>query len=270
MPKSNRNHNRGRTPRTSRAGAVGQAASAKKNRQNEIRDRIVEALLLAGIPCSQWPDCVQVHYLGIRDRHRFRQFRSPSPFQPPAFDRLNQSPEEWALMADKAWEQHRDRFLQECEYWVKAGVDQEIPQAKRLRDRGTVAALPSSRKRGANTPLDQRYGWTAKYFARVPLKEIAGEHANPSTVGRVARRIIRDAGWSTRSKEPGVHFNQPYQEFPKWKYHATESARIVHSRAEEAALGDGWMNSPAELQAIYPGLRPEEAILPNTLARKRQ
>ena len=251
MPKSNRNHNRGRTPTASRVGAVGQAASAKKNRQNEIRDRIVEALLLAGISCSQWPDCVQVHYLEMRDRHRFRQLRLPSPFQSPAFDRLNQSPEEWAKIADKAWERHRNWFLLKCEDWVKAGVDEEIPQAKRLRDRGkAAAAFPSSRRSGANTPLNQRYEWAARYFARVPLKEIAGEHANPSTVGRIARRIIRDAGWSTKSKKPGVHFNHVRQEFPKWKYHATEPACIVHNPSEEADLGDGWANSPADLHVV--------------------
>ena len=248
--KSNRNRNRGRTAGTSWAEAVGQAAAAKKNRQNEVRDGIVKALLFARIPYSQWPECVQVHSIGVRDRNRFRQLRSPSPFQPPPFDRLNQSPEEWTKIADKGWEQHRDRFLQGCEYWVKAGVDEGIPQAKRLRSRGKAAGFSANRKRGANTPLDQRFEWAAKYLARVPLKEIAGDHANPSTVGRIARTIIRCAGWATESKMPSVHFNQPHLEFPKWKYHATESARIVHNPAEEAALGDGWVNSPAELQAV--------------------
>lgn len=35
--------------------------------------------------------------------------------------------------------------------------------------------------------------------------------------------------------------------FPRWMYHATETARIVASEGELAALGDGWKESPADL-----------------------
>lgn len=34
--------------------------------------------------------------------------------------------------------------------------------------------------------------------------------------------------------------------FPRWMYHATETARIVASEGELAALGDGWKESPAD------------------------
>lgn len=34
--------------------------------------------------------------------------------------------------------------------------------------------------------------------------------------------------------------------FPRWMYHTTETARIVASEDELAALGDGWKESPAD------------------------
>ncbi|MGA2857267.1 MAG: hypothetical protein ABSE40_10375 [Candidatus Sulfotelmatobacter sp.] len=38
-----------------------------------------------------------------------------------------------------------------------------------------------------------------------------------------------------------------YQEFPKWKYHATLPSKIVQNAGEEKALGKGWYNTPAEV-----------------------
>ena len=36
---------------------------------------------------------------------------------------------------------------------------------------------------------------------------------------------------------------------PKWKYHRTAPAKIVEHAEEEAALGSGWVDSPAHLEA---------------------
>jgi hypothetical protein len=52
-------------------------------------------------------------------------------------------------------------------------------------------------------------------------------------------------------------------EFPKWKYHATKPAKIVHSSTEEAALGGGWVNSPAHV-ADPAHMSPEPAPAPKT------
>lgn len=41
-----------------------------------------------------------------------------------------------------------------------------------------------------------------------------------------------------------------HQEFPKWKYHAVQGSIIVNSADEESALGEGWVNSPAEAKEI--------------------
>lgn len=37
--------------------------------------------------------------------------------------------------------------------------------------------------------------------------------------------------------------------YPKWKYHAVDAPQgiIVDSQEDEDSLGDGWVNSPAEL-----------------------
>lgn len=46
-----------------------------------------------------------------------------------------------------------------------------------------------------------------------------------------------------------------YHEFPKWKYHATEEPKIVQSKDEERALGEAWVDSPADAVA-----EPEETL----------
>lgn len=35
--------------------------------------------------------------------------------------------------------------------------------------------------------------------------------------------------------------------YPKYLYHATEPARVVHSEDEHDAIGEGWHESPADL-----------------------
>lgn len=42
--------------------------------------------------------------------------------------------------------------------------------------------------------------------------------------------------------------------FPAYRYHATEPRRIVLSGAEEAALGEGWFDSPKK---TAPDAEPE-------------
>lgn len=34
-------------------------------------------------------------------------------------------------------------------------------------------------------------------------------------------------------------------QYPTWRYHATESPKVVHDEAEDEALGDEWTDSPA-------------------------
>jgi hypothetical protein len=38
------------------------------------------------------------------------------------------------------------------------------------------------------------------------------------------------------------------KKFPSWRYHRTVPAIIVHSPEEDAALGEGWADSPAAFQ----------------------
>jgi hypothetical protein len=45
------------------------------------------------------------------------------------------------------------------------------------------------------------------------------------------------------------------QEYPKWKYHRTLPARTVNDPEQEAALGDGWADTPAVFAEGQKGLR---------------
>jgi hypothetical protein len=225
--------------------ATGQATVAEKNRQRETRLRVIEALIRLDISYDRWPNFVREYHAEPGQRTEYQQLTFPSPFQAPALDRLNQSPEDWAKFADRAWKLHRNKFIQQCEDWVKAGVDEEI-EWKATRGPGSQPAAPTSRpKRGANAPFERRYDWAAQYLAQIPLKEIAGEHANSSTVGRIARAIVRSADWDPKSRlNKVVPHTITHQEFPKYKYHRSEPVRIVRDREEELALGDGWENTP--------------------------
>lgn len=166
-------------PEPPRQGIQGEAAAAGKNREREARLRIIDAFGRIGLSYRQWPDFVQAFYSDPLQRIEYRQFMMPSPFQAPDFDRLNQSPKDWVRVADQAWEVHRKKFLQECEDWVSAGVDEPIAEVKCARGTGKKAsARGGGRRRGGNTPMDRRYEWAARYLLKVPLKEIAGADAD--------------------------------------------------------------------------------------------
>ena len=235
------------------AGNSGAGAAAKKNRERQAREGIIRAFHRLGTAYSKWPDFVQEFYTNTRERTEYRQLISPPPFQPPVFDRLNQSPEDWRKSADATWEQHGDRFLRGCDYWVTVGVDDEIPVAKPTRGTGIS---PAKGTRGDNTDMDRRYEWAAKYLVRLPLKEIAAQDsADPSTVGRIARGILRQANWSEQRKAKTSATTTVYthQEYPKCKYHpslgtdvsGTANCKIVRDSEEEKALGEGWYDTPA-------------------------
>jgi hypothetical protein len=182
---------------------AGEAAAAEKNRQREARSRIVDAYGRLGIEFKAWPALVRAFY--TNPQLQYSSQTSPLPFQAPDFDRLNQSPEDWAKEADGEWEKHKKEFLQGCQSWVEIGVDEEIEATVRARGPGKKGpAKAGSRKRKDNTPMDKRYEWVARYLAREPLKAIAGPDDDASVVGRVVREILQLAGWrKPKPNKPG-------------------------------------------------------------------
>ena len=171
----------------------GQAEAAQKNRIHAVRLSILEAFQRSGQPVVQWPDVVRKFQKELAGISTFHQTFSPATFQPPDFDRLQQTAAEWSAEADRQWRQHRDRSLDGCQHWVAEGVDDEIPAAKPTRRAGSSQAKGLG---GANTALDQRTQWAMQYLNGVPLKEIAAQSsAEASTVGRVARTVLKQAGW---------------------------------------------------------------------------
>jgi hypothetical protein len=178
----------------------GQAAAVKKNRMLAARWKILAAIQRSGQAYSEWPDVVKRFYK--KQSRGLRQPVSPAAFQPPAFDRLNQSPESWIAAADQAWQHHRDRFLSCCQFWEETGVDEAVPAAKRSRGAGSGSA---EKKRGANTAMALRFQWAAQYLSGMAIKEIAFQSgADVSTVGRVARETLRRAGWLRRRQRRGA------------------------------------------------------------------
>jgi hypothetical protein len=194
-------HKGGKPPVKSRT-ISGQVAAVKGDRANHERASIVRALEKMGPDfAKRWPDFV-VDFSRNRNQHsEYQQPVWPGCFQPPAFDRLNQSPAEWKRIADRAWEEHRDGFLKECQFWETAGLDEEIPPAKRMR--GPRATIGRGKRRN-NSVVELRHAWAAKRLLGFRIKEIAAhDGADPSTVGRIARQILRQANWTTPAKSQG-------------------------------------------------------------------
>src|SRR6185369_13116137 len=100
-------------PGLGRKDPEGLAAAAGKNRERVNRFWIIDGFRRLKIPYAQWPDFVQAFYTDPQQQIEYHQSMIPPPFQAPEFDRLNQSPEDWVKVADRAWKQHRDRFLQQ-------------------------------------------------------------------------------------------------------------------------------------------------------------
>jgi hypothetical protein len=180
-------------------GEGGLAAAAEKNRERSVRLGIVAAFNRLGVPHKQWPELVRSFHGDQLQQIEYHQSMMPSPFQAPDFDRLNETAQDWVRSADIAWKLHRNRFLKECEDWVSAGVDEAIPQMKRARGPGKrVSPRPGGRSRGVNSSLERRYEMAARYLLKVPIKEIAGADLDAATAGRVAREIVRSAGWADK------------------------------------------------------------------------
>lgn len=180
------------------ASNQGQAAAARKNRETRTRQQIVRALESLGSAFrTAWPGFVREFCRDPVEQTIFNDCALPPPFLPPEFDRLNQTPEEWAKAANAAWDQFRERYLQSCHDWVVTGVDEEIPATRTVRG----PRSKPKRERGKNTVLERRHLWAAKYLLQVPRKEIAAQdNANATTVGRVARETLLQANWLELTK----------------------------------------------------------------------
>jgi hypothetical protein len=172
----------------------GQEWAAKKNRENEARESIVQALRELRIPEKEWPHFVQEWCLEAHRQPRFSQVAVPRSFQPPVIDRLaNQSIEEWKKQADAAWLQHRDQFVRECQLWEDVGLNEKIPPPRKERGPGA---------KGRNANIRDRYKWAALRLSGRAWSDIAGQfdRVDESPVAKAASRVLYEAGWGpTRS-----------------------------------------------------------------------
>ena len=174
---------------------TGEAAAALKNRTIKARLQIIEALQRLGIPHSKWPDFVRAFHTNPQEREGYSESIFPPPFQPPVFERLNESPEQWAKSADAAWQQHRDAFLEKCPFWVSQGVDEDIPPAKATRG-------PGLKGRRRNAPPDVRAQWAARRLSGEAWKAIADDPFQQDQVKKAASELLKLACWPTKVKPP--------------------------------------------------------------------
>lgn len=169
----------------------GETWAVERNREWEARGRIVQAFQTLNVPIQEWPSFVQYWQADAHNRSKFSHNVMPPSFQPPVYDRLGQlSIAQWKKLADAAWEQHREGFLQRRQQWMDLGVDQEIPPIRRSRGPG---------KTERNVTIQDRYKWAALRLTRLPWKEIAARcQADTSTVTKAASSVLFTAGWPTK------------------------------------------------------------------------
>ncbi len=165
----------------------GQSAAAKENQIRALRMAILASLQELGT-LSEAPSFVRQFHDELPEHPVLRQLLLPPPFQPKAFDRLNQTPRDWEKEAGRDFQKCLADRRRRFEFWVEQAVDEAIPAPK-----GTRAPGAGGRR---NTPMENRFRWASQYLCGVPLKEIAAQSdADTTTVGRIARTLLRRAEW---------------------------------------------------------------------------
>jgi len=177
------------------SSANGDVWAAGKNREREERTRIVQALVDLRVSHDEWPVFIRTWQAQALTDPKYSHQQFPTPFQPPAYDRLgSQSLHEWKRAVDKAWAVHRDDFIARCQYWENKGVDETLPSLPKHRGPG---------RGGRNAAVNERYAWAALRLLGKYWKEIG---TGTSTVKKAASRVLQSARWPTdlrAIKSPG-------------------------------------------------------------------
>ena len=166
------------------AAQTGPAWAAEMNRREAVRASLVRKLQELAVPYNVWPDFVQTWHSNPHNRLTFSNAVPLPSFQPPDYDRLVQTIEEWVETADEAWKRHRDRFVQSRKFWEGAGVDESIPPRKSTRG-----------------PVEDRYRWAALRLSGLSWKEVSARaQLGTSTVTKAASQILDEADWPTKPR----------------------------------------------------------------------
>jgi hypothetical protein len=154
----------------------------KKNREIKVQHQIIEAFQSGwGFQHRAWPD---FRMFGTDSDEPIGRAIPLSRFRSnPVFERLHESPS-GRRGADAAWQQHSDRFLEECQSWVSVGVDEEVPLAKSTRGTGRTG-------RRLNAPLALRIEWAARRLSGAAWKEIANESFKEDQVKKAASEVLK-------------------------------------------------------------------------------
>jgi hypothetical protein len=155
------------------------------NQRREAQQNIIAALRNLGIDRNQWPRCVQPP-----DWPENRQTFQLAAFQPPHFEGLHQSPDDWKRKATKAFEEYLDEQVRKLEFWIATNVEIGSGEAARFRGSGKT-------ERNAN--IEERYKWAALRLSGLSWKEIAAHSKlGTSTVTKAASKVLGTAGWPTK------------------------------------------------------------------------
>src|SRR5262249_26582170 len=132
-------------------------------------------------------------YMQSHKEPEYHQPISMPPFQPPDFDRLNQSILDWIKAAKAAFEQYIAMQIEEIQGWESEGVDEKIDIEKRSRDHDQ-----DDERR--NPPVPLRHELAARRLLGMAWKNIAADPDAESTVKKAASEALRAAGWPTKTK----------------------------------------------------------------------
>ena len=114
------------------------------------------------------------------------------PFTPPPFDVARQTPGQWAVAADKAWNEHRTDILNQISEWRRTQIDQGVlKEFKRPRRHSGIGGLGKAAIAEERTAFE----WAVHAFLQVSWSRIAkqypplaGWHKNPVEASKQKRR----------------------------------------------------------------------------------
>jgi hypothetical protein len=136
-------------------GAIPRMVLTKFERQE--RQRVIAAFQRLAVPAETWTPLV-----GPEPTERDGGWIALDPFRPPAFNRYEETPEEWKARATSEFQEYLDDLLADWQIWMRIGFDKPVRGPKR--------------RRAGKASIAQRYEWAAHRLIGREWKDIAAEY----------------------------------------------------------------------------------------------
>jgi hypothetical protein len=160
--------------------------------QTRARFLLMQSFYRLKIPREEWPSFD--FYGPSSDDDKLRSSYGCPVFQPPSYDCLNETQEQWEARANEHWQDHVRKFLEWAGGMVR--LDEAAGELVRVRRR-------RSTDNGRITER-LRFEWTALKLYGLTCAEIADRQAGctKEQVRVACNRILKEAGLNSKGRKP--------------------------------------------------------------------